>query len=224
MALSERFDLQRARLAGASAGALSASAAACEVDLTEGLELALQLTSGAGAVEDGGKFGLAGVWGGIVREWLHCILPDDAHKSCSSCVHVAVKSVPRLHRPWFATQLVHEFSSREDLIDANMASLHIPWFMDRHATARFRGSRYIDGSFSLRDSTRKLILPGATGHLRIHSKNDERIRARFARPTDFLARGISVADVREMMVWGADYIDTVDSRGELGLLDGLRRL
>jgi len=223
MALAERFDLRRARLAGASAGALSASAAACEVDLVDGLETALQLTRDAGAVKDGEGFGLYGVWGGVVRSWLESILPADAHTVCSSRVHVAVKAVPRLRRPWFETQIVSEYAGRDDLLDAIMASLHIPYFMDKHATARFRGQRYIDGSFSIRGSTRSLLLPGASGHLCVRSKHDERIRARYGSPTAFLARGMAVDDVREMMTWGAEHIEAMDRKGELALLDPLRR-
>lgn len=36
-----------------------------------------------------------------------------------------------------------DFTSKGDLIMACMASVHIPWFMDKHFSARYRGGRYV---------------------------------------------------------------------------------
>ena len=37
-------------------------------------------------------------------------------------------------------------SDREALIDANLASVHVPFFLDGRGTARFRGDACVDGS------------------------------------------------------------------------------
>ena len=39
------------------------------------------------------------------------------------------------------------FHNREDLIRCNMASVHLPYFLDSKWTSSFRGRPYIDGSF-----------------------------------------------------------------------------
>ena len=249
--LSQRFDLSRARVAGASAGALSASSVCCGLDNHRGLELALALTEETG-VWQRGPFGLYGVWGGIIREWLEMMLPDDAHSACSDRAFIAVKAAPRLQRPYFRTQLLSDYASRADLIDATMASLHIPWFMDRRATARFRGHRYIDGSFPLlRDASRHLYLPTQAGHLCLRSSDDARIRrrcdatsshaappfhrcgtarilppfvhTRYASPADFLGRGVTAESAWQMMAWGEEYVEELELRGGLEVLESLRR-
>jgi hypothetical protein len=131
-ALQKRYNLGDLQMAGASAGSLSAVSAACNLNMHDGLELALRLSEEAGAW-DKGTFGLYGIWGDIVREWLDTMLPENAHVTCSGSTHLAVKTVS-LRMPPVTTRLVSEFESRTDLIDCTMASLHIPWFMDRHAT------------------------------------------------------------------------------------------
>jgi hypothetical protein len=80
---------------GASAGALAATLAATGVDATQSLDLALKLSEENGVFERGG---LRGVWGGLVRQWLDELLPDNAHDVC------------------------RDFDSKEDLIGACMSS------------------------------------------------------------------------------------------------------
>ena len=73
----------------------------------------------------------AGVWGPLIRRWLDELLPADAARVCSGRVGLFTLALwPPLPRHVF----VDDFASKEDLIDAAMASVHIPWFLD----GRFR--------------------------------------------------------------------------------------
>ncbi len=87
-------------------------------------------------------WGLAGVWGGLVRTWLEELLPSDAAERCSGRVTVVVTELP-----WLATRSISSFDSREDLIDIALASAHVPLFLDGRIAAQCRGRWCIDGSF-----------------------------------------------------------------------------
>jgi predicted acylesterase/phospholipase RssA len=97
MALNEHYDLQNSTvtMVGASAGALAATLAATGADLERGLDLALDLSERAGVFERGG---LGLVWGGLVREWLQELLPDDAHLLCRDRVHLLALRIFPLRR------------------------------------------------------------------------------------------------------------------------------
>lgn len=61
--------------------------------------------------------------GPLLREFLHTYLPEDAHEQCSGKTHVAVTRL----LPYWRTQMVSHFESRDDLISALLTSCHIPW-------------------------------------------------------------------------------------------------
>ncbi|CAM9358480.1 unnamed protein product, partial [Chrysoparadoxa australica] len=140
------FELTSNKLSivGASAGSLSATLAATGVDANTSLDLALALCDEYGVWEKGG---LQFVWGGMVRQWLEELLPHDAAEICRDRVHIHTL---RLLPP--KKLKISDFSDKDDLIEACMASVHIPWFMDKHFSARYRGNRYIDGSWRLSDT------------------------------------------------------------------------
>lgn len=76
-----------------------------------------------------GPWGLMGIWGPIVYEWLDELLPPDAAERCSGRVSLHVNE-PRLHPLGLTTVAVSEFEDRADLIAACMASVHVPLFLD----------------------------------------------------------------------------------------------
>lgn len=81
-------------MAGASSGALVACLAACNVDPELVFEEAYKL-----AIDNdvwNRKFGLLGIWGGLIREWLDRLLPDNAHELCSHRLHVIIGTAPTL--------------------------------------------------------------------------------------------------------------------------------
>jgi len=108
-------------LSGASAGALAATLAATEVNPYEATELALSLSEKAGVWDR--PLGLQGVWGNMIYEWLDTLLPDDAVERVVKKLNLVVTPVPS-----FGKSRICDFHSREDLIMANMASVHIVSF------------------------------------------------------------------------------------------------
>lgn len=221
--LQRRFDLQGANTAGASAGALAATLTACDSDMEHALDVAFRLCQEAGVWERG-KWGLFGIWGQLVDDWLEELLPADADARCGGRVRVAINAAPELSRPYLEPRLVERYSSRRDLIEANLASVHVPLFLDKSLTAGFRGGRYVDGSIRWGDRLgwRRMLPPDDAPFLRLSSASDKRMRAKYAKPQDFLAL-TTREGVGEMMAWGAEHVEALDADGGLRVLDGLRR-
>ena len=95
-------------------------------------------------VWDNNKATLAsGVFGPMVNQFLHEIIPDDIPQDALSRINVLV--TPRLVLK--GPLLLSRFSNKADLISAIMASVHIPMFMDGKPWTSYRGRKYIDGSF-----------------------------------------------------------------------------
>lgn len=137
--LLEYYDLPRCTMIGASAGGLVIVLAASNVNLDRAVREAYRLS-----VENdiwSRPAGLAGIWGKLVRDWLDELLPPDADELCSGRVKLVVTEALTLR-----IRYVEDFRDRDDLIDAAMASIHIPFFLDGNATRAYRGQRYIDGS------------------------------------------------------------------------------
>ena len=131
-------------MSGASAGALTATLAANDVCFEDATELALRLAEEAGVWDR--KEGLQGVWGPLIERWLDELLPDDAHVASSERLSLLVTPVPSLGK----TRVSH-FKDKDDLIRCNMASVHLPWFLDGKWTSTFRDQAHIDGSFLSKD-------------------------------------------------------------------------
>ncbi|KAG8458343.1 hypothetical protein KFE25_005190 [Diacronema lutheri] len=136
-ALRPHVDFAGASMSGASAGACTAALAACGVAGDDALECADELARAARVFER--PLGLASVWGGLVREWLNRLLPHDAHARCDGRLHVSLLEV----LPW-RRRLVCDFASRAALVDAVMASLHVPFFMDGRPFAVHRRRLCLD--------------------------------------------------------------------------------
>ena len=148
--LSRRLDLASTPMVGASAGALAATLAACGTDMEEALDLAVMMSNEAG-VFDRGPWGLYGIWGPIIHRWLDELLPADAADRCRGRVSVLVREVSLLKdtsltKPWTQEVAVSDFKDRGDLISSCMASVHVPFFLDRQMTATFRATQCVDGS------------------------------------------------------------------------------
>lgn len=137
--LEENFNLKNVEIIGVSAGALCAVLVASGVSLDRAVKKAYDIS-----LENdiwGRPGGLAGIWGSLVRQWLEDLLPEDAHLSCNARVKIIATRVPSMR-----LEYLDSFDSRSDLIDACMASVHIPFFLDGNGTYAYRGKQYIDGS------------------------------------------------------------------------------
>mmetsp|Transcript_20130 Transcript_20130/g.24055 ORF Transcript_20130/g.24055 Transcript_20130/m.24055 type:complete len:316 (+) Transcript_20130:65-1012(+) len=134
------YDLDSVTLTGASAGSLTATLTAANVDFEKATNIALRLAEDAGVWER--PLGLQGVWGGLIETWLDELLPEDVMDMVGDRLSLLVTPVPS-----FGKEKISTFKGRKDLIKTNMASVHIPWFLDSKLTATYRGDPYIDGSF-----------------------------------------------------------------------------
>ncbi|CAM9904100.1 unnamed protein product [Discosporangium mesarthrocarpum] len=206
-ALHERYDLSGTDMVGASAGALAATLAACDADMERAMDLALQLCDDNEVWER--PLGLAGVWGGMVREWLDELLPENADSICRDHVNLLVLSL----WPPGKRQSVSDFTSKADLIDACMASVHIPYFMNKRFSARFRGRRYLDGSF--RASREALSLGSHRPTVYLDYSEDE---AMAKRGGDFLSL-TNREGLLYMRKRGYDHVQRMGDEGKLHCLN-----
>eukprot|EP00547_Thalassionema_nitzschioides_P003467 CAMPEP_0194203726 /NCGR_PEP_ID=MMETSP0156-20130528/3426_1 /TAXON_ID=33649 /ORGANISM="Thalassionema nitzschioides, Strain L26-B" /LENGTH=269 /DNA_ID=CAMNT_0038929531 /DNA_START=125 /DNA_END=934 /DNA_ORIENTATION=- len=136
----KEYDLDNVHLGGASAGALTATLASTGVDFYEATKLALSKSDDAGIWDR--KEGLQGIWGPLITTWLDELIPDDAVDKVNNRLSLLVTEIPS-----FRKKNINTFESKQDLIECNMASVHLPWFLDGKLTTTFRNAPHIDGSF-----------------------------------------------------------------------------
>jgi Patatin-like phospholipase len=152
--IQENCDYSEIPMIGASAGSLSATLLLSNVDFNKAAESALRIGSESKVYER--KGGLAGIWGTLLSTWLNEIIPDDISPDTFKRLQIAV--TPYLKSP----KLVDGFQSKMDVIDACMASCHVPVFLDGRPTTTFRGEKVLDGSFwyfVTKDRTTGLPIP-----------------------------------------------------------------
>lgn len=139
---SYALDNQQIRLTGASAGAICATLTALDISFEDATRLALAKAREAGVWDR--PLGLYGIWGNLIGEWLEELIIDDDKllSRVNEKVSLLVTEVPS-----FQTKKLSRFASKQDLIGANMASIHIPLFLDGKIATPFRGLAHIDGSF-----------------------------------------------------------------------------
>ena len=115
--LKERYDLSPCTFSGASAGALAATLAAADVDFYEATDLALKMAKDADVWNR--KGGLQGIWGPLIEKWLDTLLPN-CIDALQDRITLLVTPVPS-----FGKIKVSRFENRDDLIQCNMASVHL---------------------------------------------------------------------------------------------------
>lgn len=141
---NSNYDLSSVSMSGASAGALTATLTTADVDFADATNLALELAEEAGVWDR--SEGLQGIWGPLIERWLHELLPSNAHEIANERgLNLLVTPVPS-----FGKTRVSTFETKRDLIRANMASVHLPWFLDGRFTTVFRNGMHVDGSFLAR--------------------------------------------------------------------------
>ena len=111
------YDLQSCSFSGASAGALTATLAAGDVDFYEATDLALKLAADAGVWDR--KGGLQGIWGPLIEEWLDTLLPSSL-EDIEGRLSLLVTPVPS-----FGKSKISSFIDKKDLIQCNLASVHL---------------------------------------------------------------------------------------------------
>lgn len=123
------------KLYGNSGGALVAAAIACNVDRDDLVDFHLE------AVRQCRKDGYWGRVGDVLRGLMRQHIPDDAVDLCNQRLGVGVMHI----WPKRKYELVDHFYSKEDLIDALIASCYLPFFLGPRAFTKFRGNYVVDG-------------------------------------------------------------------------------
>lgn len=153
------------KIIGSSAGSLSATLLTLNCSIDEAAEFAINQAKREKLFEN--PLGLAGVWGALVEEWLQNLIGEKSNsiiQEQSQRLYIATTPV-NIFRRGTETEFLTNFTDADDLIRANMASVHIPLFMNKRFFSTYRGSKYIDGSFypflrgiakSRRDKRRRL--------------------------------------------------------------------
>ena len=203
--MAQRYDLDRVHLRGASAGGLAVTLAACGVSALDAAEAAHALSLQRGIFDR--PAGLAGVWGGVVRDWLDELLPRDAAARCAGRLKLVVTAVPSLR-----LRALDCFQTRAELIDACLASAHVPFFLDGRGTARFREGLFVDGSlydFLWRNNS-ELLEAGGDAFVLDYCHDDQLRVGRL----DFLRR-LDLDGAKALMAAGADYARRQEEAGVL---------
>ncbi|KAL6758103.1 acyl transferase/acyl hydrolase/lysophospholipase [Haematococcus lacustris] len=138
--LAQRYDLTKVPMAGASGGSLAAVLAACGVDADSVIEKAYQMSVKHRVWER--PLALLGTWSKFIEQWLDELLPDNAHEVCRGRITVVVTTLP----DWVQVG-ISDFKDKKDLINACMASSHVPFFLDLKLSRPCRGRLCVDGSF-----------------------------------------------------------------------------
>lgn len=129
------------KISGASAGAIAACSLLCDLPLvnmtSDVLRLALDARSGSL-----GPFSPSFNIQDLLLKNLEKVLPEDAHLKVNGKLHI---SLTRVHDG--KNVIVSEFESKEDLLQALLASAFVPVFSGI-LPPKFRGIRYMDGGFS----------------------------------------------------------------------------
>mmetsp|Transcript_6088 Transcript_6088/g.17432 ORF Transcript_6088/g.17432 Transcript_6088/m.17432 type:complete len:512 (+) Transcript_6088:157-1692(+) len=126
------------KIGGASAGSLIA---AC---YHSGLSQELITSACFELAKDCRTNGTRGRLGLVVREFLEKLLPEDIHERCKNRAFVAITRVWPRPTP----ELISDFHSRDDLIQALLTSCHVPWWLDSRPWTTFRGSASYDGGLT----------------------------------------------------------------------------
>lgn len=201
---------------GASAGALAATLTLTGVDFYRATELALSLAKDAGVWER--KYGLQGIWGPMIHDWLDELLPEnavdmlskEAQEEGESNLAILLTPVPNILG---AKERVSRFTCKEDLIQCNMASVHLPWFLDGNLTCKFRNRHHIDGSFLSKPSDYRSDKQAA--QIIVHHSLDSKYKEKGL--FDFV-KAISPSGIYGMLEDGKRYAKSLD---EAGLLAGI---
>uniref|UniRef100_A0A1B6L7K1 triacylglycerol lipase n=1 Tax=Graphocephala atropunctata TaxID=36148 RepID=A0A1B6L7K1_9HEMI len=129
------------RISGASAGGIAACFLLCDLPISAVTSDVLNLVCLA-RKRTLGPFSPNFNVQDVLAAGLRKNLPEDAHLKVSGKLHISLTSLPG-----FKNVIVSKFYSKEDLIQALLASAFVPFFSGSHPP-KFHGSYYMDGGFS----------------------------------------------------------------------------
>jgi len=203
---------------GASAGALCASLTSSGVDFEHATELALNLAEDYGVWDR--PLGLQGIWGSMIESWLDELLPENAAEMSQGKLSLLITQIPT-----FKKNKISTFETKSDLIRCNMASVHIPLFLDSKLTTNFRGKPHIDGSFMAQPTDyHQLFIPSSCSSVDAQI-NKNIIFLDWKKDPILSDRNLAdaVAVISKQGIWdlldrGRSYASSMEKRGDFDLL------
>jgi hypothetical protein len=75
------------------------------------------------------------VWGGLVRKWLEEVIPPQSEIPPNAFTKLQISVTPTIT----ASKLVSQFKTRSQVIEACMASCHVPLFLDGKPSTEYNG-------------------------------------------------------------------------------------
>lgn len=140
--LLEHFDLSKTNVLGTSAGALTATLLKTGSDFDLSARIAIELVNEKRLWTS--SSGLKGVWSDIIDNWLQkLILSENLTPDVFSSLFIATTPVNIFE----GIQILSNFESKADIIQACLSSAHIPYFMNNKLCSTYKDKYYIDGSF-----------------------------------------------------------------------------
>ena len=149
--------LERCVFSGASAGAVVAGLLACGVDIQAVHDWFLSDAHTAACFSS--VTGAVARVRSVVTRLLTDMLPPDCVARCNGRLHILMCSRTR------GLYFISEFNSKADLIEAIVASTHVPYFSDGRYAFTYRGEQHVDGAWL--SSRSGVLLPRPRASIRV---------------------------------------------------------
>lgn len=188
--------IRQAHFYGCSAGAIIAALACCQVDIQKAKNEALKIakdnnlwTSQTQMIFDISH---------CLESFLNILLPDNAAMMCKSKLTIYATKVDFWSCPIMTCSELHAFKTKDEIIQACLASVQIPFLLNGKATYPFLTKHYIDGS---------LFSPSMPDAITINHKNDNNMQKK----KWYFLQNFTQHDFDEMIEFGWMYGDKMGS-------------
>ena len=157
--------LDRCAFSGASAGAVVAALLACGVHMSVAHDWFLNDPTTMACFSS--VTGAVARVRAVVTNLLTDTLPHDCVERCNGRLHVLMCSRAR------GLYFISQFTSKSDLIEAVIASTHVPYFSDGSYAFSYRGEQHVDGAWLSSRSAALLARPHASIRVLIDHEDDD---------------------------------------------------
>ena len=188
--------IRHAHFYGCSSGAIIAALACCQVDIQKAKNEALKIaedknlwTSQTRMISDISD---------CLESFLNTLLPDDAAMMCKGKLTIYATKVDFWSCPIMTCSKLRAFKTKDEIIQACLASIQIPFFLNGRATYPFLTNHYIDGS---------LFSPSMPDAITINHKNDKNMQKK----KWYFLQNFTQDDFDEMIEFGRVYGDEMGS-------------
>lgn len=152
-------------------------------------------------------FGLAGIWGNLVRQWLNELIPSNINSSQIENLHILITP---LTLPLYPI-IVSNLHNKQEVIDACMASSHLPFFMDGNLSIKYKNQNYIDGSICCYFRQNIPLPPTVTSIYKVDFCRDHKFQCYCLAPGKLITK----QQAFDMMEYGYNFMKLEHKNGNL---------